>query len=105
MKTLLTVLTTLVAAYGGCAHYAHADTALTFTTLAGSAGTVVNSADGTGSAAQFSAPRGIAVDSTGTMYVADSSNHTIRKVTVAGVVTTLSGTAGTVGTTSVEPCL
>ena len=39
--------------------------ALTFTTLAGTPGTVSTSIDATGSAAQFSAPRGIAVDSAG----------------------------------------
>ncbi len=62
------------------------------TTLAGLAGNV-GSADGTGSAARFNFPRGIASDSAGTLYVADTSNHTIRKVTAAGVVTTLAGLA------------
>jgi sugar lactone lactonase YvrE len=69
----------------------------TVSTFASAAGTVINSIDATGSAAQFSAPRGIAVDSAGTLYVADSSNHTIRKITAAGVVTTLAGTAGSSG--------
>ncbi|MES2947189.1 MAG: hypothetical protein V4858_01485 [Pseudomonadota bacterium] len=81
-----------------------ADVAISFTTLAGTAGTVINSVDGTGNAAQFSAPRGLAVDSSkGTLYVADSSNHSIRKVTAAGVVTTFSGTAGTAGTAQASP--
>ena len=80
-----------------------ADAALTFTTLAGTPGAVSNGVDGTGSAAQFSAPRGVAVDSAGTVYVADSSNHTIRKITAAGVVTTLAGTAGTAGTVDATP--
>ena len=67
------------------------------TTLAGLAG-VVGGADGTGSAARFWNPRGIAVDSAGTtIYVADSQNHTIRKVTSAGVVTTLAGFPGSPG--------
>jgi hypothetical protein len=66
------------------------------TTLAGLAGNS-GSTDGTGSAARFNNPRGIAVDSAGTLYVADSQNHTIRKVTLAGVVTTLAGLAGNPG--------
>ena len=74
-----------------------ADPSYLFTTLAGVAGTVISSADGTGSAAQFSAPRGVAVDSAGNVYVADSTNNTIRKITAAGLVTTLAGTAGSSG--------
>ncbi|PYI83086.1 MAG: hypothetical protein DME26_15755 [Verrucomicrobia bacterium] len=74
------------------------------TTLAGSAGQV-GSADGVGSAARFGGvlcycgdcivvgPESVAVDSTGNVYVADTWNHTIRKVTPDGVVTTLAGNA------------
>lgn len=51
------------------------------------------SADGTGTA-RFNGPSGPAVDSTGTIYVADFGNSIIRKVTDGGVVTTLAGTAG-----------
>lgn len=68
------------------------------TTLAGMAG-VSGSADGTGTAAKFNSPIGIAVNSAGTLYVADSDNHTIRRVTPAGVVTTLAGSPDMAGTT------
>ena len=67
-------------------------------TLAGLAGTS-GSTDGTGPAARFSNPEGIAVDTAGTVYVADSANNTIRRITAAGVVTTLAGTAGPSGST------
>ena len=66
------------------------------TTLAGLAGTP-GSADGTGSAARFNNPYGVAVDTNGNVYVGDTYNHTIRKVTPAGEVTTLAGLAGTSG--------
>jgi sugar lactone lactonase YvrE len=49
------------------------------------------SANGTGVEANFNRPYGVAVDGTGYVYVADSSNHCIRKISPEGVVTTLAG--------------
>ena len=66
------------------------------TTLAGLAA-VSGSDDGSGSAARFYRPQSVAVDGIGNIYVADSYNNTIRKITPAGVVTTLAGLAGTSG--------
>lgn len=48
-------------------------------------------ADGVGAAARFFGPQGIAIDSDGIIYVADTDNHVIRKVTRQGAVTTLAG--------------
>lgn len=62
-------------------------------TLAGFAG-ATGSADGAGKSARFSYPWGIALDRKGNLYVADSNNNAIRKVSSAGVVTTVAGGAG-----------
>jgi hypothetical protein len=70
------------------------------TTLAGLAGTSGTN-NGTNATARFNNPHGVAVDTNGAVYVADSSSHTLRKVTPSGtnwVVTTIAGTAGTSGT-------
>jgi len=68
------------------------------TTLAGAA-RIAGSADGTGNEARFNQPLGVATDSTGNIYVADSLNRTIRKITASGIVTTLAGSAGNRGST------
>ena len=59
------------------------------TTFAGSGSQ--GSADGTGTAATFYDPSGVAVDGSGNVYVGDTYNHLVRKITSAGVVTTLAG--------------
>jgi hypothetical protein len=69
---------------------------LVVSTVAGLAN--FGSADGIGSAAKFLLPTSVAVDGAGNVYVADTDNDTIRKVTPAGVVTTLAGTAQMPGT-------
>ncbi|QYF94188.1 gluconolaconase [Massilia sp. PAMC28688] len=56
------------------------------------AGGIEGFADGTGAAARFHTPSGIAFDARGNLIVADTGNHAIRMVTPAGVVTTLAGT-------------
>ncbi len=66
------------------------------TTFAGAWG-VTGSADGTGTAATFRCPTGLAIPASGDLYVTDMANHTIRKVTPDGVVTTFAGTAGVPG--------
>ncbi len=55
----------------------------------------VGSSDGQGSQAQFNAPHNIAFDSQGNLFVTDTENNSIRKVTPGGVVSTIAG--GTMG--------
>lgn len=68
------------------------------TTIAGQAG-VLGISDGSGAVARFSSPSGIAVDFAGNAYIADAGNHTIRKMTASGIVTTIAGVAGFSGNT------
>jgi sugar lactone lactonase YvrE len=58
------------------------------TTIAGSGR---GSANGQGIAAQFKAPFGITIDSANNLYVADTGNHRVRKITPGGLVTTIAG--------------
>ncbi len=67
-----------------------------WTTLAGRAAT--GSVDGIGGAVEFSGPAGVALDSSGNLYVTDSDNNTIRKITSGGISSTIAGFPGESGT-------
>ena len=68
----------------------------TVTTVAGLAGQAGN-ADGSAGGTRFSSPAGLAIDTAGNVYVADSGNHTIRKISPVAVVSTVAGVAGQAG--------
>lgn len=55
--------------------------------------------DGKADVARFGQINGMALDQAGNLYVADDGNHVIRKISAAGDVTTLAGTAGQIGLT------
>lgn len=65
------------------------------TTLAGDG--TAGQADGKGTAARFNEPEALALDAAGNLYVAETGNHAIRKVTPDGTVTTLAGQKGQSG--------
>jgi sugar lactone lactonase YvrE len=69
--------------------------AATFITIAGSK---IGTNDGMGTAASFSYPRHVALDAAGNLYVTDYGNHTIRKITPLGMVSTVAGMPGVAGT-------
>ncbi len=69
----------------------------TVSTFVGSNTAETGSTDGTGLAARFNATGGMAQDDQGNLFVADIANHTIRKISATGVVTTFAGSAGVSG--------
>jgi hypothetical protein len=66
-----------------------------WTTLAGRAS--IGNEDGPVAEARFNNPHGLVFDLTGNLYVADTGNHTIRKITPAGIVSTFAGKGGEPG--------
>lgn len=88
---LLVMLTTMLSGCGGGGASGGGDTPTgTLSLLTGST-TGPGNFDGVGAAASFYEPRGVAVSGDGTVYVADAFNNKIRKISPAGVVTTLAG--------------
>lgn len=89
MRISLSILAITLLALGGCKKQSQKPAIVTVTTLAG--GGPAKAADGATTAASFFYPMDIAVDGAGNAYVADMGNNLIRKITAAGIVTTLAG--------------
>lgn len=67
-------------------------------TIAGSG--AAGDGDGSGEEASFNSPEGLALDADGNLYIADTGNATIRRMSPEGLVTTYAGAAGEVGSTN-----
>lgn len=88
---------TLVATGGGASDTKTVTVAARGLSLLAGNTTTTGIADGTGAAARFNRPIYVSVDSQGNAFISDQSNHSIRKVTPAGAVTTVAGITGTQG--------
>lgn len=67
------------------------DASGTITTVAGNGNSGYGGDGGAATSAVLSAPSGVAVDSAGNLYIADSANNRIRKVDTSGVISTVAG--------------
>ncbi|WOO34722.1 leucine-rich repeat protein [Anaerocolumna sp. AGMB13020] len=67
------------------------------TTVAGNGNPGYAGDGGSAKAAELNDPRGIVLDSQGNLYIADSKNYVVRKVTADGVISTIAGIAGSFG--------
>ncbi|OQX74092.1 MAG: hypothetical protein B6D61_11905 [Bacteroidetes bacterium 4484_249] len=72
---------------------------MTVTTIAGSG--IAGLQNGQANEARFNYPRGICVDDTGNIYIGDSWNHRVRKISTNGIVSTWAGGGTTIGVQSV----
>ena len=69
----------------------------TITTIAGAQGNGFSGDDGKATSAQLSDPTGVLVDSSGNVYIADTGNDCIRKISTSGIITTFAGTGANAG--------
>jgi uncharacterized protein (TIGR03437 family) len=73
------------------------DTAGIIRTVAGNGGFGYSGDGGPATAAQLLFPRGVALDADGNLYIADGGNHRVRKVTPAGLISTIAGNGNSFG--------
>src|SRR4051794_30943251 len=92
---ILSLLTSVWLAESSVAESVYED--YTFVTFAGPVAPGAGWFDGQGSVARFNTPGSITRDVSGNLYVADSKNNTVRKITPDGFVTTLAGLNGSTG--------
>jgi uncharacterized protein (TIGR03437 family) len=79
-----------------CLSAARGQQQYTIQTLAGNGSAAFAGDNGDPAAAQLNSPDAVALDSKGNLYIADTGNHRIRMISVAGIITTIAGT-GTLG--------
>src|ERR1017187_4441059 len=86
------IYTLTIAAAIGCMLLTNEASAQTLTTVAGTAGLFGFFGDGgTATLARLNNPNSSALDAVGNLYIADEGNQRIRKVTTAGIISTVAG--------------